>query len=121
MECEVTEPSTVFVLTGHTHEWGERFSLIRTPAGTTTEETLYDVAVGEGFRDEPPLVSYPPDAPLQLEPGDRLRMRCDWFNTESEPLYYPKEMCAAPLFYYPSRGFEACFQDNGKFELLEID
>jgi|GEM_PF-5048072 len=34
--------------------------------------------------------------------------------------YYPKEMCTAPMFYYPTRGFEVCSFDGGLFEEVEL-
>ncbi len=120
MSCTITEASTIFMLTGHTHEWGLNFSLGLTPLGSTEEEMLFDIAVGPGFRDEPPLRSFDQDNLLELKPGDKLHMRCDWFNDKPGPIYFPEEMCSAPMFYYPSRGFEVCAQDGGSFEGLDI-
>ncbi len=118
MECTVSETSKVFMLTGHTHEWGRNFALSLTRAGTTDKELLYAAEAGPGFRDEPPMKTYPEDNVLQLEPGDKLSMKCEWFNDENAAIYFPKEMCSAPLFYYPSRGFEVCGQDGGGFSQL---
>jgi len=120
MTCNVTQPSKVFMVAGHTHEWGRRFTLDLNRANGAVE-TLYDVDIGAGFRDEPPLVVYPSSAPLELDPGDRLHMRCEWFNDTPDPLFYPAEMCAAPLFYYPTRGFELCGQDGGDFVSVQLD
>lgn len=117
--CNVTAESKVFALAGHTHQWGEHFSLELLRGGQS--EMLYDVEAGEGFRDEPPLTTYPVDAPLELHPGDALRMTCEWFNDEPDAIRYPKEMCAAPMFYYPSRGFEICPNDGGEFVSIELD
>ncbi len=120
IECEITEESKVFTLTGHTHEWGERFTLELTRAGETEAVSVFDVDVDEGFRDEPPMLNFEPADPLVLHPGDKLRMECQWFNDTAASIFYPKEMCAAPLFYYPSRGFEICAQDGGLFEAIEL-
>lgn len=120
MNCTITQPSSVFMLTGHTHEWGQTFSLGLTPAGSSEEEMLFDIAVGQGFRDEPPLRTFDQENLLQLMPGDKLRMQCKWFNDKPGPIYFPEEMCSAPMFYYPNRGFEVCAQDGGNFEGLDI-
>jgi hypothetical protein len=114
LNCVVGERSNVFLLLGHTHEMGRRFTFERTPKGGK-REMLYDQDVYLGFRDSPPLLTWPREAPLVLEPGDELHMRCEWDNTGRDDLRFPKEMCAALFYYYPGRGFEICISEGDTF------
>src|SRR5262249_31095770 len=41
-------------------------------------------------------------------PADALHVKCDWNNTGSAELTYPKEMCLAIGMYYPANGALVC-------------
>lgn len=99
--CDVPFEMNGFLLFGHMHEWGDRYNIDLIPSGGTAE-TIYDVPTWTPeMRDTPPVLEWDTADPLALKPGDRLEISCTWNNNTSDPMYFPTEMCASVLWYYP--------------------
>jgi hypothetical protein len=95
-------PINLLNMLGHMHEWGTSIRVERERSGTT--EMLYEERQWRPeYRDEPPLRHWPSSAPLQVMPGDRLRLECNFNNNTTKPLLFPGEMCTAVMTYFPAR------------------
>jgi hypothetical protein len=116
LTCNVTEPTNVFRMVGHTHEWGRIFKFELEHADGSREMLYENLNILPDFRDNAEVRKWDPDAPLALVPGDKLHLRCEWMNDTPDPLYFPQEMCVSSFYYYPSRGFEVCDVDGGTFQ-----
>jgi hypothetical protein len=102
--CEVREDTQAVLLLGHMHEWGTRYTLDILNEDLSVAETLYEEDWLPLYSSHPPAFRYPIDEPLVLPAGTLLRQRCEWNNTEEEPLTFPREMCLSFMYYYPDDG-----------------
>jgi hypothetical protein len=98
VDCTAPMDMTIPWMIPHMHEKGTHFKLevIR------GEETVavYDEDWDPSFRDHFPVVEFEPH--LQLTTADRIRTTCSWFNDTGETMYWPAEMCATFMSFYPS-------------------
>jgi len=93
---------SIFGLTTHTHQWGERTTVKMGPRDTGA--VVYENTDWE----EPPLQVYEP--PLQsASPTDGLRISCEFYNRSAFPVGFGEsaginEMCFLWAYYYPDQG-----------------
>jgi hypothetical protein len=109
MVCTVTEQLQIKLLLGHMHDWGTSITLGLEREGVTTSLLEVDKWLAE-YRDIPPMANYDRDAPLLLEPGDRIHVTCSYDNNTSGNLLFPQEMCVLFSAYFPAKpeGFISC-------------
>lgn len=110
--CEITDDLNVIYMLGHTHEWGTRFTMTLEDAGKVT--SLYDEPGGINLQFHPPTIQFPPETPLVLKKGQKVKVKCSWDNTTDHDLKFPEEMCASLMFYYPARGFLTCTEADAR-------
>jgi len=104
-DCRLEENMDIYMLLGHTHDYGVLFTMEHVkPDGSTVE--LYHATDGPLLRDNPEIKMY--DPPLLVEAGDTLRMTCKWDNTTMHALTWPEEMCVGLMYYGPGRGWLTC-------------
>ncbi|MFN7142153.1 MAG: hypothetical protein ACK4YP_00130 [Myxococcota bacterium] len=105
-DCSFPEEYTLLYLTGHMHEYGERF---RFELGDgTTMETLYEIPEWDPvYRDAPPLQRFE-DGERVFAAGSTLRTTCEWYNDTDEAIEFPNEMCATYGMLYPSTNPVVC-------------
>jgi hypothetical protein len=113
-ECGIPAPMSIHMALGHTHDYGVLFTLDIIKGGVP--EQLYYATDGPTLRDNPEILWY--DQPIELVPGDTIRVTCAWTNTSDHALEFPEEMCVGLLFYSPGMGFLTC--DQGE-DLPDID
>jgi hypothetical protein len=91
-ECVFEEDHQLLMAIGHEHEWGThvRADLTRVDG---TAETLFDRDFKPSDVFDPPINAYTVEKPLQFRKGDKLKMSCDWRNTTTDLLSFPREMC----------------------------
>jgi hypothetical protein len=77
----MSEVTTVFMLTSHMHEHGERF-VIRIAGGPRDGEKVYET----DDWDHPAIVSY--DPPIVLEPGEGLTSEITYNNTTARTITF---------------------------------
>jgi hypothetical protein len=95
--CPVPRPMSVFAAFGHMHQWGRALHI---GVGSVT---LQDIDPWQPiFRDHPPVVSWPFDAPLVLGTSDTLDVTCRWHDDDGQPKSFPHEMCVGVLWFYPA-------------------
>jgi hypothetical protein len=107
-ECTVPSDMKVFTMFGHMHEWGKAVSI---EAGPTADSmtTIYDVQHWTAqMRDSPPHYDFGFETPMQLHTGDHVRLNCTWENHTSDPIGFPKEMCAGVLWFFPAEESPIC-------------
>ena len=91
-ECTFDRPHDLIMSLGHEHEWGTHvFAEVTRTDGTT--ETLLDRPFVPHDTFAPPVDDHPLATPLKFAMGDKLRMTCQWENTTTDALQFPREMC----------------------------
>lgn len=113
-ECGVPGPISLHMALGHTHDYGVLFSMDVVRDGVA--EQIYYATEGPKLRDDPEILFF--DEPIELVPGDTIRVTCGWNNTTGHDLGWPEEMCVGLVYYSPGQGFLVC--DQGE-DLPEID
>jgi hypothetical protein len=113
-ECGIPAPMSIHMALGHTHDYGVLFTL-EIIKGDVPEQ-LYYATDGPTLRDNPEILWY--DQPIELVPGDTIRVTCAWTNTSDHALEFPEEMCVGLMFYSPGMGFLIC--DQGE-DLPDLD
>lgn len=105
-ECGVPEPISLHMALGHTHDYGNLFSMDVVRDGVA--EQIYYATDGPKLRDDPEILFF--DEPIELVPGDTIRVTCGWTNTTEHDLGWPEEMCVGLVYYSPGQGFLVCDQ-----------
>ena len=105
MICNIDREMDLHLLLGHTHELGSLYTmeLLREDQDPVL---LYRATDGPLLRNNPELKIY--EEALQVGPGDRLRMVCQWDNDRESGVGWPEEMCVGLFYYTPSTGFLSC-------------
>jgi hypothetical protein len=99
--CSPPDPISLLRIFGHEHRYGTGVTVDLVQGGATPS-ALYHTTQW----DSPPPLLF--DPVLSLAPTDALHVKCDWSNTGSAELTYPKEMCFAIGMYYPANGALVC-------------
>ena len=105
--CVAAAPIDVYATGSHGHAALQKLELRLTRGGTVPDEPFY--VNTEGLT---PRIDVYADAPLRLEKGDGLEVRCHYKNDTDLPIVEgPKttdEMCTGVLVYGPDRGYLRC-------------
>lgn len=105
--CVATEAMDVYATGSHAHGLLQRLELRLTRGGAVPEEPFY--VNTDGLT---PRIDVYADAPVRLEKGDGLEVRCLYQNPTDLPVVEgPKttdEMCTGVLVYGPDRGYLRC-------------
>ncbi len=102
--CTVQRDLDVVLTLGHMHEDGRQYKLEIVDELGASMQTLRDDTWQPSFTSHPPVTYYPVTAPLRIPAGTRLRQTCDWDNTTSRTVLFPREMCLAFMYYFPGEG-----------------
>lgn len=91
--CTFQSEVKLMMSLGHEHEWGTHVHAEVKRATTGLTEVLFDRPFVASDVFDPPVQDYGVTQPLVFGPGDTVKMTCDWNNTTSTPLQFPREMC----------------------------
>jgi hypothetical protein len=107
-DCVVPQDMQVLEIGGHLHEWGSSYQILIGP-DVDHLTSIYNIDQwNPAFRDAPPIVfSY--DSPMMFTKGTVVRSICNWNNTTSQELTYPKEMCATFGYAVPLETAWTCY------------
>jgi hypothetical protein len=105
--CTIQQELNFFMLGGHEHEWGTHVALTHTPADGEPK-MIYDQPWAESFQFNPPRNSYTKEAPFTLRKGDKIAIDCDYNNTTTGVLDFPREMCVGWGYFFPADGEIDC-------------
>lgn len=108
--CRLEQDIDVYMLLGHTHDYGILFEFYHHSQLTGEPRQLYRATDGPLLRDNPEIKYY--DPPLPMLAGDEVEMRCLWENDSGAPLGWPEEMCVALMYYGPGLGWMTCDEDD---------
>lgn len=91
-DCKMDHSHKLFIAVPHEHEWGThvKATIDRASGGT---DMIHDGAFDPSQVSHPKFESYSTDKPLLLGVGDTVHLSCDWANTTTDPLLFPREMC----------------------------
>jgi hypothetical protein len=106
-DCTVDKPFSAFRVTAHAHGYATRMKVEVTKSGATTPTVLWDEKWKPEFRFFPPWKLFYPDL-VQFEPGDLIRVTCEYYNSTANPLRAPTEMCFGAGLYFPATGDRHC-------------
>jgi hypothetical protein len=97
-----------FAVTTHQHHFGSEFKVWYSP--TPSDTSAPPIADTTDWAN-PPLYRLNPL--VQFDDSSGLSYECDWKNTSSSTVKFGEsaleEMCFLWVYYYPSQGFDICF------------
>lgn len=99
--CEVERDFDVVLSLGHLHELGTRYLLEAVDEEENVVQTLRDDTWRPEYTSHPPIDYFSMAEPLKLTKGMRLHQTCEWENTETYPLVFPREMCLGFFYFFP--------------------
>ncbi len=102
--CRVQRDLDVVLTLGHMHEDGRTYTLEVVDDEGTMVQSLRADTWQPSFTSHPPISKYPVAAPLHIAAGTRLRQTCEWDNTTSRTVIFPREMCLSFMYYFPGEG-----------------
>ncbi len=109
-DCTADQDMDIYMLLGHTHDYGTLFEMSLQRDGQEPE-LLYHATDGPLLRASPEVKMF--DPPLHIHAGDTFHMACEWTNTTDHALEWPEEMCVGLMYYGPGRGWLTCSNDDG--------
>jgi hypothetical protein len=99
VDCVAQSDVKIIWMSNHMHEFGMSASTQVVRAGTSSVEELHDDATWTyDMQFNPTFTTWPADAPFILHSGDTLRTTCNWNNTTSSSMKFPREMCVGAGF-----------------------
>lgn len=113
VECHVQQEMYVPWFLPHMHEWGTSYKIEVMGADG---EMKYQTGGpwSEQFRNDFQVAEL--DEHMLLTPEDTIRTTCEWFNSESEVMLFPQEMCVTFFPFYPGDGsLWACDESGDTF------
>lgn len=102
--CRVQRDLDVVLSLGHMHEDGRIYTLDIVDAAGTPTQSLRNDTWQPSFTSHPPISHYSVNQPLHIPAGTRLRQSCEWDNTTSRTVIFPREMCLSFMYYFPGEG-----------------
>lgn len=102
--CTVNRDLDVVLSLGHMHEDGRTYHLDIVDGANTVTQSLRNDTWAPSFTSHPPITYYSVSQPLHITAGTRLRQSCDWDNTTTHTLIFPREMCLSFMYYFPGEG-----------------
>ncbi len=99
LSCQIKRAKQFMLLFGHMHDYGKSFRIEIERDGQRKE--LYNIDKWNvDFRDRPPITFFESPNELNLQPGDKLHVECNYKNSTAAPIRFPAEMCTAVAYYY---------------------
>ena len=117
--CRLDTDIEIYMLLGHTHDYGVLFEFYHHTPLLEEPRKLYHATDGPLLRDNPEIKYF--DPPLPFSAGDEVEMRCIWENTSDLPLGWPEEMCVALMYYGPGNGWMTCDEDDESPQVASSD
>ena len=93
IHCTFDRQMKLWYLIPHEHQYGSHMSISLTRSGAV--ETPFDIDWSPSFTFHPPEDRKDPSAPLIVQPGDTVDVKCQWENTTDHDLLFGPEMCVA--------------------------
>jgi hypothetical protein len=102
ISCVVQQDMNFFAYGNHMHEWGySAFTEVIHPDGTKLmlhEDTMWKPE----FATHPTLSKWDLNSLNSVKAGETIHTHCEWNNTTTSAISFPREMCAGFGFFLPS-------------------
>jgi len=94
VDCVAKSDVQFIMMTNHMHEFGTSATTEVKRAGTDSFEMAHDDATWTyDMQFNPDYTRWTIDSPFVIHTGDTIRTTCNWNNTTSNTLTFPREMC----------------------------
>jgi hypothetical protein len=94
IDCVAQSDVQFIMMTNHMHEYGTSVTTEVRLAGATTFDIVHEDPVWTyDMQFNPNYSRFAVDTPFVLHTGDTLRTTCNWDNTTTNALQFPREMC----------------------------
>lgn len=105
IDCVAQSDVQLIMMSNHMHEFGTSASTEVLPAGGGASEGLRDDPTwSKDMQFNPTFSRWPVDSPFVLHTGDTIRTTCNWNNTTSNDMKFPREMCVGVGFALTTGG-----------------
>lgn len=111
--CTIDRKLDLWYFAPHMHRWGKRIQVDVTHDGQ--KSNLFDTMWDESFTFHPPEIRHDPARPLTLDAGDKIDVRCEWFNDTDRVLPFGFEMCVAFGQFVDANGIGNIACDGGNW------
>jgi len=99
IDCVAQGDLNLLLMANHMHEFGTSASTQVIPAGSTTPTMLHeDKTWTYEMQFNPVYTDWSVATPYAVHSGDTIRTTCNWANTTSEAMTFPREMCVGVGF-----------------------
>lgn len=95
--CMFDQDHKFMISVPHEHEWGSHLITTVTRKNGTVD-TIFDTPFQKEWTSHPKINDYGIDHPFLVSAGDRIDLTCEWDNTTSDALQFPREMCVMFAF-----------------------
>ena len=109
VECTFQDTANIWQLAGHMHELGTHVRIAFTHARGGERVLLDEAWNREWFA--PRFLDFT-GAPMEVHPGDRLSVECEWTNPHPYTVRFPSEMCGAVGQFFPANGRLVCLNGD---------
>lgn len=107
-DCKIDQDYQIALTLPHMHELGKHYKLEVLDEKGALVDTVIDTDWQPSYTSHPPVTNYTMEAPYLLKKGQTLRQTCEWDNSTTDPVIFPREMCLAFFYYWPGNGDIAC-------------
>lgn len=106
--CKLDRDFQVALDLPHMHEFGKHFTMEVLDENDNVIDTPIDTDWQPLYTSHPPINAYTVGEPYMLKKGQKLRQTCEWQNSTSDPMVFPREMCVGFFYYWPGDGDLDC-------------
>lgn len=108
IDCVAQGDLNLLEMGNHMHEYGTSASTEVIPAGSTTPTTLHeDKTWTYEMQFNPVFSNWAIATPYVVHAGDTIRTTCNWANTTSDTMTFPREMCVGVGFALAPSGADS--------------
>jgi Copper type II ascorbate-dependent monooxygenase, C-terminal domain len=112
--CTIDRTLKMWYLIPHMHRWGTHIQVDFIKSGGEPNR-LFDTVWDESFTFHPPELRIDPATPMMFEPGDQLKVHCEYNNDTGRVLDFGFEMCVSYMQYVDDSGVGSVACDGGNW------
>lgn len=113
IDCTFERALKFWYLIPHMHRWGTQISVDLTIDGK--QQRYFDTTWDPSYTFHPPEFRKDPATPLEISPGDKIHIQCNWNNDSGRPLPFGFEMCVVFGQFVDDQGIGSRACDAGQW------